>query len=107
MTDDNIKNLKVVDFNAAKSEKEKVPESITKSLETLMQKAEEGKIREIVLYAEWDVEDAEIKEVGTGTMSIWNRSQNVKNIMGTIKMLETVALESLMSSLFMGSEEVE
>ncbi len=100
-----IVDSNVVDLQAVKDEREGTPEGIMESIEALYEKAKAGKLKELVLYTEWDPSPEEEKTGRTGAMSIWNRSHNVRAVVGTIAMLKGVAMEALMSSFYMTDDD--
>ena len=103
---DNKPKFKVLDFKPVEEERDPIPDGIMVSIEALYKKAKEGKIKEIVLYAEWEPEDGDEEDEGrTGSMSIWNKTSNIRAIVGTIEMLKSVAVEALMSSFYLSDEE--
>lgn len=102
-----VSHLKVVSLDKAKEEREPIPEGIMESIDALYEKAKAGKIRELVMYTEWEPTPEEEKTGRTGAMSIWNKTQNVRGVIGTIEMLKGVAMEALMSSFYMTAGDDE
>jgi len=97
-------DLKVVDFKQAKEEQEQLPEKVMEAITAVFEMAKEGRLKELVVYGEWERTEDQEPDEPAGTMMIWNKNSNLKNIIGSIKMLESIAIDTLIQSTFMDDE---
>ena len=95
---DSPNDLRVVDFQKAKDhaekEENKLPDFFIEKIETLLEKAKEGKIQNLVLHFDFgdEVENDDGEIVG-GTL-LWNRSRNAAELIGIVEIIKTLALDA-------------
>jgi hypothetical protein len=95
---DKSKDINIVDLSKkreeAKKEREKIPEPLIEKLRKVVQKAEEDKIRSLVLNFDYETEEDEEDDGSSGTM-FFNKTQSPLEIIGVIEVMKSQAFHML------------
>lgn len=93
-------NLKVIEFK--KPEPEAVPKFVLDMIDTIQEKAKNGKLSTFICHFNFEAEEDETLRGGT---LLWNKHNNAIELLGLSELVKSVALECVYSSMGTGNEE--
>lgn len=100
------KDIDIIDLTKRREEleeeKEKLPEFALNKLRLLLDKAEKGKVRSLVINFSFD--DEGDQEDAGGTL-FFNKSQSALKILGVIELMKVTALDLLLTHAYEETEE--
>lgn len=87
-----IKDINIIDLSKEREkieeEQNRTPEIVIEKLEMLVEKAKEGKLNIAIVHFDYDIEEEEGDRGGT---LLWNKNNNILEILGLIEIIKDVA----------------
>jgi hypothetical protein len=94
-------SLKVIEFK--RSKEEEIPKFIAETLELILTKVKEGKLKTIICHFNHQEKEEDMLQGGT---MFWNYNQNPVEILGLMEVMKSSALDFVHDSIH-GEEEDE